>query len=440
LRSALPLLLLRRVPLTRFVSTTEQALSVVALLAGLYFVLDALLVEWPASFNLRALPAALAGDVLLLALVALYARLNAQSRLTLPVFVAVESLWVWLTLIFIGAQLWLTLGGYGARATVLGNWAFVLYSYLTAILTTARWLPGAALRRTLAAALVHLIVFVCASYFSTHELWVADVVEEPAEPPVVTEEAVLSAQAQALQRELDALRPQRAGVDDLYAVGFAGEADENVFMHEVNAVRATLAQRFDANGRVVSLINNDRTVRDLPIANVTNLRAALLHIGKIIDRERDMVMVYVTTHGSEQHELSVSYEPLQLRQLDAAQLAQMLAEAGIKWRIIVLSACYAGGLIEPLKNEHTLILTAADAERPSFGCSPDSDMTYFGRAFVEHALQQTHSLTEAFEHARKEIAKRESAEGQEHSNPQMFVGSLMVAKLRTWQQGLDPAR
>lgn len=85
LRAALPLLALRRVPLTRFVANTEQALLVLALLCALYFLLDALLVDWPASLNLRALPTTLAGDAVLLVLVLIYTRLHGQSRLALPI-------------------------------------------------------------------------------------------------------------------------------------------------------------------------------------------------------------------------------------------------------------------------------------------------------------------------------------------------------------------
>lgn len=327
-----------------------------------------------------------------------------------------------------------------ARTELLANSVLAIYAYLAAIVAAQRWLPGNALRRTLASALGYAAVYTCAAYLATHDLWVAEVAEEPAEQPLITEEAVLYAQPQLLQQDLAALLPQRPDTDDLYAVAFAGEADENVFMYEVNALRATLERRFDARGRIVSLINNDRTVRDAPIATLSSLRTTLRRVGQIIDRERDLVMVYLATHGSEDHELSVAYEPLQLTQLDAPQLAQMFDQAHIKWRVIVLSACYAGGFIDALKNDYTLILTAADAKHASFGCGVDSDMTYFGRAYVEHALQQTHSLTDAFETARKEISRREASKGEAHSNPQMFVGAKIAAKLQALRQRLDMRR
>ena len=41
--------------------------------------------------------------------------------------------------------------------------------------------------------------------------------------------------------------------------------------------------------------------------------------------------------------------------------AQNLNDSGVKWKIVVISACFSGGYIEPLKDDHSLIVTAADA-------------------------------------------------------------------------------
>src|SRR5688572_19929634 len=59
-----------------------------------------------------------------------------------------------------------------------------------------------------------------------------------------------------LQAQLRALQPQRPGVTDLYVVGFAGDASEDVFRNETLYLRELFAQRFDAAGRIVTLINH----------------------------------------------------------------------------------------------------------------------------------------------------------------------------------------
>jgi hypothetical protein len=107
----------------------------------------------------------------------------------------------------------------------------------------------------------------------------------------------------------------------------------------------------------------------------------------------------------------------------ADNLSAALRDSGIKWRVIVISACYAGGFIEALKDEHTVIIAAADADRTSFGCSDDRDFTYFGEAFYRDALPGADSLRQAFGLASVAISKREQQEGATPSKPQAFFGS-----------------
>jgi hypothetical protein len=117
-------------------------------------------------------------------------------------------------------------------------------------------------------------------------------------------------------------------------------------------------------------------------------------------------------------------------------IKRMLDEAGIKWRVIAISACYSGGFIEPLKDDNTLIVTAADSDHSSFGCSNDSDFTYFGKAYFDHALRGTWSFVEAFEQARREIEGREKAEALTPSNPQMYAGKQIQRKLESLRNRL----
>src|SRR5262249_20718981 len=139
-------------------------------------------------------------------------------------------------------------------------------------------------------------------------------------------------------------------------------------------------ERFDAEGRTVELINNPKTATEVPIASATNLGRVLRHIGGLMNPEEDVLVLYLTTHGSDKHRLAVVNWPLALQDIDPPMLRRMLDESGIKWRVLAISACYSGGFIEPLKSETTLIMTAADAKSTSFGCGTESDFTYFGKA------------------------------------------------------------
>ena len=252
---------------------------------------------------------------------------------------------------------------------------------------------------------------------------------QAAPSPSPASEAVLIKQPQLLYEAVSDLEDERPGVTDLYFVGFASYAGENVFRKDIEVARELFDDRFDTDGRSITLINNPQTMLDVPFATVSNLRATLSEIGDIIDPDQDVVMVYLTSHGSRDHKLSVEFAPLELEQLTPGALKEMLDDAGIKWRIIVVSACYSGGFIEPLKDEYTLIMTAAAADRTSFGCGVDSDATYFGDALFQHALRVEDSFVKAFAQAKARIEERERADKFEPSQPQIFVGAQMATKL-----------
>ena len=61
----------------------------------------------------------------------------------------------------------------------------------------------------------------------------------------------------------------------------------------------------------------------------------------------------------------------------------ILDESHIRWRVIIVSACYSGIFIPVLKNDSTLIMTAADSRHSSFGCDDTRDLTYFGEALLQ---------------------------------------------------------
>ena len=147
-------------------------------------------------------------------------------------------------------------------------------------------------------------------------------------------------------------------------------------------------------------------------------------------------MVYLASHGSRQHVLDVALPPLELAPLTAPALRGLLDTAGIKWRIVVVSACYSGGFIDALKDDYTLVLTASAADRASFGCGHRSDATFFGEALFQHGLAQSESLLSGFEAARVRVAEREKVGGfSPPSNPQVFVGPAMADKLIELDRG-----
>ena len=254
--------------------------------------------------------------------------------------------------------------------------------------------------------------------------------------PNPASEAVLASQVELIDDALAALEDETPGKADLYFVGFAGDAQEDVFRKDVLAAQRVMDERWNTAGRSIALVNSPRTLLELPMATVTHLRAALNEIGAAINPDEDVVVVYLASHGGADHVLEVSMPPLELAQISPTTLRALFEESGILWRIVIVSACYSGAYIDELEDERTMVMTASQADRASFGCSHMSDGTYFGQALFEDGLGTADSFPQAFEIARKRVAGRESAAGHAPpSNPQLSIGSAMGEKMRELERG-----
>jgi hypothetical protein len=145
----------------------------------------------------------------------------------------------------------------------------------------------------------------------------------------------------------------------------------------------------------------------------------------------------LTSHGS-QEGLAIVNGTVPLLQLSPGELRHALDESGIKWRVVIVSACYSGVFIDALKAADTLVITAADSQHSSFGCDDDRDLTYFGEALLRDSLPGAKSLEEAFQKAKDLIRRREISEHKVPSNPQISVGSALHAKLTSLEGAAQP--
>jgi hypothetical protein len=209
----------------------------------------------------------------------------------------------------------------------------------------------------------------------------------------------------------------------IFFVGFAGVASQRVFAEEIKFGAERVAARFNVEDRQLLLLNDRRDLATFPIGTVTSLAYGLKLIGQKMDPDRDILFLALSSHGSSDPSLSVSNSVLSLQQLTGEDLSAALQASGIKRRIIVISACHAGAFIPQLKNPDSIIITAAAADKTSFGCSDDRDLTYFGEAFYRDALPKAQNLQDAFNHAKDAIAARETQEHQKTSDPQAYFGS-----------------
>ena len=249
-------------------------------------------------------------------------------------------------------------------------------------------------------------------------------------PPGLDVETVYYRQSALLDQQLDALAPEDPSAVDLYLVGFGAYAPQDVFMREVDQVRDIFERDFGLDDHAVSLVNNSSTVWELPLANRYNLTAVLARLGEILDRDQDILVLFFTSHGNEDASVAVEFDPLAPNDIYADDIRSGLDASGIRWRVIVVSACFSGTFIDALKSPNTLIMTASAADKSSFGCSYENEWTYFGRAYFAEALVETRNFIDAFERARARVTEREEDEDKEPSDPQIWIGERIAEHLR----------
>ena len=236
------------------------------------------------------------------------------------------------------------------------------------------------------------------------------------------------APAQALSEQrrlsaaLDALKPQRPGVVDAFVVAIALDGDP-VFSREAREAGRVLAARFDAAGHMIVLANDEGASKADAPGSPQSLSLALARAAELMDRSEDVLVLYSTSHG--EPDAGLVYKDLQRGGglITPARLAGMLNSLGIRNRLLILQACFAGQFVPALRDPSTIVVTAAAADRSSFGCEAENDWTYFGDALVNHAFRQPLPLDIQLQRASALIAAAESREQLTPSNPQVSTGS-----------------
>ncbi|MET0846463.1 MAG: C13 family peptidase [Pseudomonas sp.] len=242
-----------------------------------------------------------------------------------------------------------------------------------------------------------------------------------------TLELGLLAQGRLLDDALSSV-PASTPAVELYTLTLGGDGKQSVFLRESDYVSNMLTSRFGAFGQI-RLVNHRDHLVDRPMATRENLRRAAMTLAERSGPE-DLIFIYLTSHGSSEHELVLDQPRMELADLPADELAVVLAPLKNRDKIVVISSCYSGGFIPALKDERTLIMTASRADRVSFGCSEEANFTYFGDALFAQALNQTDDLEHAFKLAKGTVAERELADGYEASEPQLWAPKTVLSH---WQ-------
>jgi hypothetical protein len=236
------------------------------------------------------------------------------------------------------------------------------------------------------------------------------------------------AEHRRLEAALAAIPAQRPGIVDAYVVSVALDSDP-VFGREAREAGKVLARRFDAAGRTVVLAGTEGNGPSaLPMGSLHSLTLVLARIAERMDRQEDVLVLYVTSHGAP---IGIAYHDGDegFGFLSPNRFARQLASLGIHNRLLILSACYSGTFVPALSGDTTALFTAAASDRTSFGCAADNDWTYFGDAMINHALRKPQPLADASAEALRMIGEWEHRKRNTPSNPQVSIGGGVSAWL-----------
>ena len=245
---------------------------------------------------------------------------------------------------------------------------------------------------------------------------------------------VFPEQESPLLKQINSLQDDRKGVTDVYFIGFAPYAGEDVFLHEATYARNLFDLQYDTMNRSALLVNNKKTLNLYPVANLENLEMVFKKTGSIINPDEDIVIFYITSHGAEDKGIELKYTDSSqvkpnVNYLEAGTIRRLFDENNIKFRVIIALSCFSGGLIDQLKNINTLIITSAGRHKPSFGCGHHGDFTQFGEAYFKDALGRSKDLISAFDFAATRIEMLERKMDLSPSEPQIFIGENIRSQL-----------
>lgn len=130
-------------------------------------------------------------------------------------------------------------------------------------------------------------------------------------------------------------------------------------------------------------------------------------------------LVHMTSHGSKNKGFYLSMSGT-LTPKDFAALVNK--RCGNAPTVVLVSACYSGQFItEEIKGPNRIIMTAAIADRPSFGCSPDTRYTYWDGCLLEE-IPRSKTWTEVYSRVQACISRKEAMLGVPSSMPQAYFG------------------
>lgn len=206
----------------------------------------------------------------------------------------------------------------------------------------------------------------------------------------------------------------------LIFAGFALHSQSKAFYNDVLSAEA-FARKIDPNALMLKLGNPTRDqVSDWPKANVENFELVMSKIAEIA-RPEDRVVLLISTHANP-GTLNINVAGKNVTPLTARGLSAALTPLDKTPTLIILSSCYSGNFIQPLRAPNRVILTATGLNRSSFKCKYTEENTFFADALFNQPDAGSLSITDWMGVAQRTILSQEKRKRLNASSPRIFIG------------------
>ncbi|CAN7226406.1 peptidase C13 [Phenylobacterium sp. LjRoot219] len=163
-----------------------------------------------------------------------------------------------------------------------------------------------------------------------------------------------------------------------------------------------------------------RPARYRPRPAHSDIDSVYAALSELAGRTQGGCLAYITSHGQPQG--VVVDDDL----LEPSVLGAMLDDAcGGRPTVVVISACFSGVFVPELAAPNRMVLTAARADRTSFGCGESDRYPYFDDCFLR-AFPAAHDFRQLGAAVQSCVARREKETGMAPpSEPQLSIGPAL---------------
>jgi hypothetical protein len=220
---------------------------------------------------------------------------------------------------------------------------------------------------------------------------------------------------------IGAALPPLQPVEHWQVVLVAGDTAQPVFDNAVKAIDLWLTEhgvaQADIHRLAASASPHDPTVEP------ATLRHLLDRIAGLHGQPGDGCFVFITSHGGRGLGIYLSHDDEMLR---PAPLARALAAGcGAAPTVVVVSGCYSGSFARgAMAAPNRIVLTAARADRPSFGCAAERTYTVYDSCLLG-ALPHAATWRGVFTETKDCVETREHELDAEPSHPQAWFGKAV---------------